>query len=118
VEREPVAAVSRRVCVVHTGDEHQRVQESVGLYLLGTALPPADRAAVEEHMATCRDCTTESDRLAEAVLSLAVFTTDERHALIDAYGAPPPVPPKGFGSWLLAGTVAVFVAVAVAVLFF
>jgi anti-sigma factor RsiW len=38
--------------------EHQQLREALGAYVVG-ALDPAERRAVEEHLAECDDCTAE-----------------------------------------------------------
>lgn len=56
-----------------TGPEHDRLQESAGLYVLG-ALAPADRAEFERHLQSCEACAAE-------VRSLAAVTSALPHAV-------------------------------------
>ncbi len=42
--------------------EHQPLREALGAYVLG-AVDPAERRAIEQHLAQCRDCTDELARL-------------------------------------------------------
>jgi anti-sigma-K factor RskA len=51
------------------GPEHDRLQESVGLYVLG-ALEPGERSEFERHLQTCDECTAEVRSLAEVTAAL------------------------------------------------
>jgi anti-sigma-K factor RskA len=63
------------------GPEHDRLHESVGLYVLG-ALEPNERLEFERHLQTCDECTAE-------VRSLAGITSALPHAvpLVDPPGS-------------------------------
>ena len=60
--------------------DHDERREQAALYVLGT-LPSGERAAFEEHLATCAECTAELRALAPVVAALA-------HAVPQT--APPP----------------------------
>jgi hypothetical protein len=60
---------------------------SLGVYVLG-AIEPAERAQVESHLATCRDCRDELAGLAALPALLARVTTEEALALAAAEGPP------------------------------
>jgi Putative zinc-finger len=60
---------------------------SLGVYVLG-AIDPAERAQVEGHLATCRDCRDELAGLAALPALLARVTTEEALALAAAEGPP------------------------------
>jgi anti-sigma-K factor RskA len=51
------------------GPEHDRLHESVGLYVLG-ALEPAERSEFERHLQSCDECTAEVRSLAEVTAAL------------------------------------------------
>jgi anti-sigma factor RsiW len=53
---------------------------SLGVYVLG-AIDPAERAQVEGHLATCRDCRDELAGLAALPALLARVTAEEAMAL-------------------------------------
>ncbi|HEY5395835.1 MAG TPA: zf-HC2 domain-containing protein [Trebonia sp.] len=61
---------------------------SLGVYVLG-AIDPAERALVEAHLATCRDCRDELAGLAALPALLARVTTEEAIALAASDGPPP-----------------------------
>jgi hypothetical protein len=61
---------------------------SLGVYVLG-AIDPAERAQVESHLATCRDCRDELAGLAALPALLARVTTAEAVALAAGDGPPP-----------------------------
>jgi hypothetical protein len=61
---------------------------SLGVYVLG-AIDPAERALVEAHLATCRDCRDELAGLAALPALLARVTTEEAVALAAGDGPPP-----------------------------
>lgn len=44
-------------------NEHEELRTALGAYLIGS-LPPADRAAVERHLASCAECRSELTTLA------------------------------------------------------
>ncbi|GIJ49557.1 hypothetical protein Val02_64430 [Virgisporangium aliadipatigenens] len=67
-------------------DEHLRL----GQYLVG-ALPAAEREAFETHLARCRECLAEAERLEPVLDMLALVPPDEAEALVAAY-APPEAP--------------------------
>ena len=69
---------------------------SLGVYVLG-AIDPAERALVEGHLATCRDCRDELAGLAALPALLARVTTEEAIALAAGDG-PPPVGQAGDGA--------------------
>jgi anti-sigma factor RsiW len=50
-------------------NEHERIQEDVGAYLLG-ALEPAEQSAFEGHLASCPECRDEVERLRVAANAL------------------------------------------------
>jgi anti-sigma factor RsiW len=50
-------------------NEHERLQEDVGAYLLG-ALEPAEQSAFEGHLASCPECRDEVERLRVAANAL------------------------------------------------
>ena len=66
---------------------------SLGVYVLG-AIDPAERALVEAHLATCRDCRDELAGLAALPALLARVTAEEAMALAASDG-PPPIGPAG-----------------------
>ncbi len=55
---------------------------SLGVYVLG-AIDPAERALVDAHLATCRDCRDELAGLAGLPALLARVSTEEAIALGD-----------------------------------
>jgi Putative zinc-finger len=61
---------------------------SLGVYVLG-AIDPAERALVEAHLATCRDCRDELAGLAALPALLARVGTEEAVALAAGDGPPP-----------------------------
>jgi Putative zinc-finger len=61
---------------------------SLGVYVLG-AIDPAERAQVESHLATCRDCRDELAGLAALPALLARVTAEEAMALAASDGPPP-----------------------------
>jgi hypothetical protein len=61
---------------------------SLGVYVLG-AIDPAERALVEAHLATCRDCRDELAGLAALPALLARVTAEEAVALAASDGPPP-----------------------------
>lgn len=61
---------------------------SLGVYVLG-AIEPADRALVDSHLATCRDCRDELAGLAGLPALLARVGTEEAIALAVTDGPPP-----------------------------
>jgi hypothetical protein len=61
---------------------------SLGVYVLG-AIDPAERALVEAHLTTCRDCRDELAGLAALPALLARVTTEEAIALAASDGPPP-----------------------------
>jgi anti-sigma factor RsiW len=67
-------------------DQHLRL----GQYLVG-ALPAAEREAFETHLARCRECLAEAERLEPMLDMLALVPPEEAHALVEAY-APPEAP--------------------------
>jgi hypothetical protein len=60
---------------------------SLGVYVLG-AIEPAERALVEAHLATCRDCRDELAGLAGLPALLARVSTEEAIALGSSDGPP------------------------------
>ena len=62
---------------------------SLGVYVLG-AIDPAERALVEAHLATCRDCRDELAGLAALPALLARVTAEEAVALAAGDGPPRP----------------------------
>jgi hypothetical protein len=68
---------------------------SLGVYVLG-AIDPAERALVEAHLATCRDCRDELAGLAALPALLARVSAEEAAALAAGDG-PPPVGRAGGG---------------------
>ena len=64
---------------------------SLGVYVLG-AIDPAERALVEAHLATCRDCRDELAGLAALPALLARVTAEEAIALAAGDGPPPGQP--------------------------
>jgi hypothetical protein len=68
---------------------------SLGVYVLG-AIEPAERAQVESHLATCRDCRDELAGLAALPALLARVTAEEAMALAASDGPPPIGPAGGF----------------------
>jgi hypothetical protein len=71
---------------------------SLGVYVLG-AIDPAERALVDAHLATCRDCRDELAGLAGLPALLARVSTEEAIALAMTDGPPPgmfeePEPPR------------------------
>ena len=69
-------------------DEHLRL----GQYLVG-ALPAAEREAFETHLARCRECLAEAERLEPVLTMLALVPPEEAHALVAAYAPPAPGEP-------------------------
>jgi hypothetical protein len=67
---------------------------SLGVYVLG-AIDPAERAQVEGHLATCRDCRDELAGLAALPALLARVTAEEAMALAAGVGPPPAGRPGG-----------------------
>jgi len=65
-----------------TGPDHDRLQDSAGLYVLG-ALALADRVEFERHLQSCEDCTAEVHSLAgvTSVLPHAVPLVDPPSSL-------------------------------------
>jgi hypothetical protein len=61
---------------------------SLGVYVLG-AIDPAERALVEAHLATCRDCRDELAGLAALPALLARVSAEEAVALAAGDGPPP-----------------------------
>jgi hypothetical protein len=61
---------------------------SLGVYVLG-AIDPAERALVEAHLTTCRDCRDELAGLAALPALLARVSTEEAIALAASDGPPP-----------------------------
>ena len=61
---------------------------SLGVYVLG-AIDPAERALVDAHLATCRDCRDELAGLAGLPALLSRVSMEEAIALADT-GEPPP----------------------------
>jgi putative zinc finger protein len=61
---------------------------SLGVYVLG-GIEPAERAQVESHLATCRDCRDELAGLAALPALLARVTAEEAMALAAGDGPPP-----------------------------
>ena len=61
---------------------------SLGVYVLG-AIEPAERALVDAHLATCRECRDELAGLAGLPALLARVATEEAAALGAADGPPP-----------------------------
>jgi Putative zinc-finger len=61
---------------------------SLGVYVLG-AIDPAERAQVESHLASCRDCRDELAGLAALPALLARVTAEEAMALAAGDGPPP-----------------------------
>lgn len=53
---------------------HDEMLDSVAVYALG-AMPPAEAAAVREHLATCEQCRAEYEALTPAVTALGVSST-------------------------------------------
>jgi anti-sigma factor RsiW len=73
---------------------------SLGVYVLG-AIEPAERALVESHLATCRDCRDELAGLAGLPALLSRVSTEEAIALgaadgplPDGFGTAPEPPPE------------------------
>src|SRR5690348_10712229 len=64
------------------------VRISLGVYVLG-AIDPAERALVDAHLATCRDCRDELAGLAGLPALLARVSTEEAIALAATDGAFP-----------------------------
>jgi Putative zinc-finger len=64
---------------------------SLGVYVLG-AIEPAERALVDAHLATCRDCRDELAGLAGLPALLARVATEEAIALAAADGPPASAP--------------------------
>jgi anti-sigma factor RsiW len=52
-----------------TSDDHDRLEPSLGLYLLGS-LPAAEATEVERHLAGCDGCCESADALGDAVVAL------------------------------------------------
>jgi anti-sigma-K factor RskA len=52
-----------------TGPDHDRLQDSAGLYVLG-ALAPAERVEFERHLQSCEDCAAEVRSLAGVATAL------------------------------------------------
>lgn len=70
------------------GPEHDRLHESVGLYVLG-ALEPAERGEFERHLQSCDECTAEVRSLAGVTAALP-------------YGVPLVDPPAGLRGRVMA----------------
>jgi hypothetical protein len=66
----------------------QEARISLGVYVLG-AIDPAERALVDAHLATCRDCRDELAGLASLPALLARVSTAEAIALADPDGPLP-----------------------------
>jgi hypothetical protein len=66
----------------------QEARISLGVYVLG-AIDPAERALVDAHLATCRDCRDELAGLAGLPALLARVSTPEAIALADPDGPLP-----------------------------
>jgi len=64
---------------------------SLGVYVLG-AIDPADRALVDSHLATCRDCRDELAGLAGLPALLARVSSEEAIALAATDSTAPPWP--------------------------
>jgi hypothetical protein len=75
------------------GMDCQEARLALGVYVLG-AIEPADRALVDRHLATCRDCRDELAALAGLPALLARVSAGEALALAAA-GAPPPADQDG-----------------------
>jgi Putative zinc-finger len=60
--------------------DHSEARVSLGVYVLG-AIDPAERALVEAHLATCRECRDELAGLAGLPALLARVSTEEAIAL-------------------------------------
>lgn len=65
--------------------DHAEARISLGVYVLG-AIDPAERALVDAHLATCRDCRDELAGLAGLPALLARVSTEEAIALADPDG--------------------------------
>jgi hypothetical protein len=74
--------------------ECQEARISLGVYVLG-AIDPAERAQVEGHLGTCRDCRDELAGLAGLPALLARVTAEEAMALAAGDGPPPAGRPGG-----------------------
>jgi anti-sigma-K factor RskA len=122
------------------GPDHEQWADSTGAYVL-EALPEAERAQFEDHMAHCRVCREEADELRAAAAALpasappvlppaglkarVMAEVDREAALLAAAGAPADQPapsPRRRWSWpwlrpliALAGAAAVAVVVALSV---
>ena len=59
---------------------------SLGVYVLG-AIDPADRALVDAHLTTCRDCRDELAGLAGLPALLSRVSAEEAFALAERRGA-------------------------------
>jgi anti-sigma-K factor RskA len=70
------------------GPDHERWADSTGAYVLD-ALPEAERAQFEDHMAHCRVCREEADELRAAAAALPV-------------SVPPVLPPAGLKARVMA----------------
>jgi predicted anti-sigma-YlaC factor YlaD len=66
----------------------QEVRLSLGVYVLG-AIDPAERAQVDSHLASCRDCRDELAGLAGLPALLARVGVEEAIALAESDGPPP-----------------------------
>jgi hypothetical protein len=66
---------------------------SLGVYVLG-AIEPSERAMVDAHLATCRDCRDELAGLAGLPALLARVSTEEAAALAMMDGPPPEAVPE------------------------
>ena len=74
--------------------ECPQARVSLGVYVLG-AIDPADRAMVDGHLSTCRDCRDELAGLAGLPALLARVTAEEALALAATDGPPPALPGAG-----------------------
>jgi Putative zinc-finger len=74
--------------------ECPQARVSLGVYVLG-AIDPADRALVDGHLTTCRDCRDELAGLAGLPALLARVTAGEALALAATDGPPPAMPATG-----------------------
>ena len=76
---------------------------SLGVYVLG-AIDPAERALVDAHLATCRDCRDELAGLAGLPALLALVNEDEGSRIFTADGgqlaSDDPPPPELLGTVL------------------
>src|SRR5215470_11862360 len=72
----------------------QEARIALGVYVLG-AIDPDERAAVDEHLDTCRECRAELAEFMELPGLLALVPAEEAIALADGPlpGDPPLLPP-------------------------